>query len=149
MAIELDTHIQYLKGVGPRRASALGRLGVETVLDLLHHYPRRHEDRSNPTPLAAVRPGETATVSGHVRRVSSRRLRRGLTVATVEVSDGTGSIEALFWNQPWRAEQFSVGDRVFLSGKVTTRRGLQISAPDIEIVEEEGGESRARRTCST
>jgi ATP-dependent DNA helicase RecG len=137
MALGLDTPVQYLKGVGPRRAAALGRLGIETVLDLLHHYPRRHEDRRDLRPLVAVRPGETATVTGHVHRVSSRRLRRGLSVVAVEVSDGTGSIEALFWNQPWRAEHFAVGDRVFLCGKVTVRGGLQMSAPEFELVEED------------
>jgi len=137
MAIGLDTSVQYLRGVGPRRASALGRLGVETVLDLIHHYPRRHEDRRQLRPLATVRAGETVTVSGHVRRVSSRRIRRGLSVATVEVTDGTGRLEVLFWNQPWRAEQFAVGDRVFLSGKATVKRGLQMSSPDFEIVEDD------------
>ncbi len=68
MAIELDTSVQYLTGVGPRRASALGRLGVETVLDVLHHYPRRHEDRRSLSTMASVTPGEVATVSGHVPR---------------------------------------------------------------------------------
>jgi ATP-dependent DNA helicase RecG len=136
MAIDLDTEIQYLKGVGPRRASAFQRLGVETVLDLVHHYPHRYEDRRDLRAIISVRPGETATVGGLVVSVASRRVRRGLTVVTVMVDDGTAAVEVLFWNQPWRAKQFSEGDRVFLSGKTSARGGLQMSSPDFEIVED-------------
>jgi ATP-dependent DNA helicase RecG len=137
MALDLDTEVQYVKGVGPRRATALSRLGVKTVLDLVHHYPHRYEDRRDLRTIASVPAGETATVSGTVISVSSRRVRRGLTVVTVLIDDGTGSLEALFWNQPWRAKQFRTGDRAFLSGKATVRGVLQMSSPDFEIVEDD------------
>ena len=66
MTVDLETAVQYLKGVGPRRARSLSALGIATVGDLLRHYPRRHEDRSSFEPIAGVAEGDVVTVSGVV-----------------------------------------------------------------------------------
>jgi ATP-dependent DNA helicase RecG len=72
MDLHLDTQVQYVKGVGPARARALANLGIETVEDLLHHYPKRHEDRSRLQPIGTVADGDTVTVGGRVGGVSFR-----------------------------------------------------------------------------
>jgi len=67
--------VQYVKGVGPRRASILARLGIETLYDLLWHLPRAYVDRRVVGSLAAVAPGKSVTIQGTVSSVYARRAR--------------------------------------------------------------------------
>ena len=70
-----DTPVQFLKSVGPARARSLTRLGIETVGDLLAHYPRRYFDRSSAVPIRGLRPGQDVTVQGEILTASERRTR--------------------------------------------------------------------------
>ena len=63
----LDRPVQFLKGVGPRRAEALGRMGIVTAHDLLYHVPRRYDDASTVSPIKGLDVGMEATVVGRVR----------------------------------------------------------------------------------
>src|SRR5262245_26336281 len=89
--------VQFLKGVGPARARLLGTLGIRTPLELLHSYPRAHEDRRRVTEVARLAEGETAVVRGVVRRVAFQRIRGRRSVVRVTVDDGTGVLEAEWW----------------------------------------------------
>ncbi len=140
MNVDLETAVQYLKGVGPRRAQALKALGVVTVGDLLRHYPRRHEDRSSFREIGSLRKGDTVTVAGVVGGVAFRRLRGRLSLVTVTVFDDSGSVDLLYWNQPWRREQFGEGLEVVVTGRVGWRKGAQITSPEAEILSDEEGE---------
>ena len=64
MAGGLDSEVQFLKGVGPRNATALAKIGLTTVRDILYHVPRRYEDRRNIPPIGSLRIGQFATVKG-------------------------------------------------------------------------------------
>ncbi|MCU0728466.1 MAG: ATP-dependent DNA helicase RecG [Planctomycetes bacterium] len=139
--MELSTEAQFLKGVGPARARALATLGIRTVEDLLHHYPRRHEDRSRLRPIDSVREGETVTVGGEVVDVRLTRLRGRLSLVSVTVRDGSGSLDLQFWNQPFRERQFPVGRQVVATGRAGYRRVLHLVAPEVEIIPDEGEEA--------
>ena len=76
MALRFDTPVQYVKGVGPKRAAILEKAGVRTVGDLLYLLPRRYEDRSRFLPISALAPGVPATVRGAVLSTELRKTRR-------------------------------------------------------------------------
>ena len=74
-ARSLDTDVQYVKGVGPRVAGTLNKLGIFTVHDLLSHYPRRHEDRTRFARIAGLQHGESATILGTVLSADNVKTR--------------------------------------------------------------------------
>ncbi|MHC4473547.1 MAG: DEAD/DEAH box helicase, partial [Planctomycetota bacterium] len=133
--------MQYVKGVGPVRARALSNLGIETVEDLLHHYPRRHEDRSRLRSIGSVADGELVTVGGRVGDVTFRRLRGRLSLVTVQVFDETGTVDLLYWNQPYRRDHYKEGDEVIVTGRVTFKRGHRITNPEVEVLSGEGDDA--------
>lgn len=92
----LATPITYLKGVGPRLAVRLQRLGVETVQDLLFHLPSRYQDRTQVMPIGALRPGDEAVVRGEVLHSEVQRGRRAMLLT--RISDGTGSLTLRFFH---------------------------------------------------
>lgn len=131
--LRLDTPLQFLKGVGPARAAELARLGLNKVGDLLRHLPRGYEDRRSIRPLAGLRPGEAQTVRGWVLSVEEQRPRPGLSLLRVAFSDGTGLLEAVWFNQPYLKAQFRPGLAFFLSGRVDFFRGVpQMNSPEFE-----------------
>jgi ATP-dependent DNA helicase RecG len=92
----LATSITYLKGVGPRLAQRLQKLGVETVQDLLFHLPARYQDRTQIVPIGALRPGDEAVVQGEVLHSEVQRGRRPMLLA--RISDATGSLTLRFFH---------------------------------------------------
>jgi len=130
-----------VKGIWPGRARTLATLGIESVEDLLHHYPRRYEDRSRLTPIGSVNAGEVVTVSGAVSDVRFRRMRGRLSLVTVSIHDESGVIDLLFWNQPFRRNQFGEGEEVVATGKVEFKRGYQIAGPEVEKIPEDAEEA--------
>ncbi len=117
-----------------RHLDALARLGITTVGDLLMHYPFRYLDLTTTAPLRDVRPGE-ATVVGYVERINVKKPRPRLRITEVLIHDKTGSLIGVWFNQPWVAERFRVGDRVAFAGKVEIQYGMkQINAPFYELV---------------
>jgi ATP-dependent DNA helicase RecG len=121
-----------LRGVGPARARALAKLGVRGVRDLLFLLPRRLATASAIVPVAeaARAHGREVTIAGRVERVSLQRFGRRTTVR-VGVADASGTIVALFFNQPWIRKRFAVGDEVELRGRVVDSRGPALASPKI------------------
>jgi len=131
----LDDSVQYVKGVGPQRAGLLRRLGIETVSDLLRYYPTRHEDRRQVIPLLRLIGGEKQSTCATVKARGDTERRRGLQITRVPISDGVGQAYATWFNQPYMAERFKVGDCVYLFGKVNRFRGmLSIENPEYEVI---------------
>jgi ATP-dependent DNA helicase RecG len=131
--------VRYARGVGPARAQLLERLGVRTVAELLYRLPRRLEDRSHLRPIAQLAGGTTDTVQGMVSRVTQfrPRRRRDLVLVKAAVTDGTGVLQAVWYNQPYLARQLPVGGRVILHGRVVRRGGeVQMVSPEFEVVED-------------
>jgi len=130
-----------LRSVGAKRAAAFGLMGIESVLDLLTHYPRRWEDWTHVATIGELTEGSQATVVAEVARVSTRRLRAGRSMVEVVLDDGDERLACTFFNQPWRARQLGEGMRVVAAGKVTSYRGkLQMASPRLELVAGAGDE---------
>lgn len=113
----LDDDVQYLPGVGPRRAVIFRQLGVSTVGDLLEYVPLRHERRENRT-IENLDEGMVATVIGQIRGVSVRRTHRGPTVSTTLI-DNTGQCSLCWFNAAWMADRLQTGMIVRATGRVT------------------------------
>ena len=136
--------IQYAKGVGPKRAPLLEKLGIRTVEDALWCIPWRYDNRLEILPIQNVVPGVKVTVRGVVQscRVAVTSRRR-LVLVTVTVRDESGVLECLFFNQPFLKSTFIPGVPVLLTGVITrnSRQGskLMMKAPFYELLDEEGG----------
>lgn len=132
--------VTSLSGVGPRVADALARMGIETIEDLLHHFPRDYIDRSALVQIRDLPIGDEATFIGTIEKVSSRRPRPRLKILEVEVSDSGGKIRLTWFNQPYRERHFKVGEEFAFSGKAEIFRGrIQMSAPSYERIQGEQG----------
>jgi len=115
----LTTPISILTGVGPAMVRRLRRIDIETFGDLLGHYPQRYEDFGAITPIVKVQPGELATIVGTVEMIASRRSRaRRVLMTEAMVSDESGSIKIIWFNQPWIAQQIRPNDVYHFAGKV-------------------------------
>ncbi|MBU0477315.1 ATP-dependent DNA helicase RecG [bacterium] len=148
--LKLDTSIQYMKGVGPKRVALFERLGIQTVKDLLYYIPRRYEDRRNFSPIAKLGIGAQHTVSGKVLTSGVQKLKKNLSILKVAIDDGTGIIYAAWFNQPFLEEQFKIGTKVVVSGKVQLYgRELQISSQSYEILRSEDKESETEELIHT
>ena len=132
----LASPLQFLKGVGPRRAADLQRVGLSTVEDLLYRFPIRYEDRGTFLPIAALRPGVAASIAGEVISCGIRPTRRPrFKIFEMLVRDPTGSLRAIWFNQPFLADVFRPHQRVVLYGKLElTSHGLQLPNPQYEVV---------------
>lgn len=136
----LQTPVQYLRGVGPRRADELAAAGVRTVEDLLLTLPYRYEDRARLQPIRDLRSGEVASVCGTVLSCGLRTTRRpGFRIFEMLVQDPSGRVRVAFLNQAFLKDVFAARQRVVLHGRVERRPtgGLQITNPDYELVSEE------------
>ncbi|MBI4341857.1 MAG: ATP-dependent DNA helicase RecG [Candidatus Omnitrophica bacterium] len=130
-----ERSIRYIKGVGPHRLSQLAQLGVETVEDACYYAPRRYEDRTHLLAIGDARPGELVTVRGRVRAKTLRRIRRGQTIFEAAVEDASGVLHAVWFNQPYLAQQLLVGQELLLYGQIEARPRRQIVHPELERVE--------------
>jgi ATP-dependent DNA helicase RecG len=116
---DLDTiSIDVVKGIGPARKKLLARLGIRTVADALRHFPRAYSDRCQVTPIARAESGTSVLIVAAVVSVSLRRYSWRNSVLTLRVSDDTGELSALWFNQPYRRSQFRKGQRLALFGKI-------------------------------
>jgi len=123
-----------IQGLGPAAAAKLARKGVRTVRDLLEYVPRTHLDLSKTKQIRDLKIGEQATVLGTVKRVDGRYLRGRKHMLTVKVGDGTGFIEVVYWNQPFRARAYPEGATVAVAGRFERRAG-HLQAAGNAIVE--------------
>jgi ATP-dependent DNA helicase RecG len=137
--IALDTPLQYLKGVGPRRAADLQRVGLSTVEDLLYRFPTRYEDRGTFQTIASLRPAVSASVAGEVVSCGIRPTRRPrFKIFEMLVRDQTGMLRAVFFNQPFLNDVFHPHQRVILFGRLElTSHGMQMQNPQYEILKQE------------
>jgi ATP-dependent DNA helicase RecG len=126
-----DTPVQYLKGIGPKRAARLAKLGIETVEDLLFHLPSRYIDRSNPVPIASAQPGQEATFVVKVMGASFRRTRRGPLVQIL-VADSSAQLYVIWFNRPDLRGKFNPGEKLLVSGQITFYERMQMVNPFFE-----------------
>ena len=142
--VHLQTPLQYLKGVGPRRAADFAHVGLETVDDLLYRFPLRYEDRSRFASIASLRPGSSVSIAGRIVSSGLRSTRRpGFKIFEALITDASGSLRAVWLNQPFLRDVLVSNQHVVLFGSVELRGhgGLQITNPQYEIVDDEEGET--------
>ncbi len=121
--------------MGGKKAEGLAAMGIETVLDLLTHYPRRYVDRSRQVAVRDLKVGDEALVLAAVKRVQTRRTRQGRAIVEVDVFDGSSYLHCVFFNQPWRAKQLPVGREAVLFGKLESFRGRrQMTNPVVDLI---------------
>jgi ATP-dependent DNA helicase RecG len=135
--MDLAAPVQFVKGVGPQRASALAKLGIATAEDLLFHVPLRYEDRRRFARIADLRPGMQVSVTGRLAVAGVRRTRR-MTLYEARLEDDTGRLKAIWFNQPFLRDVLVRGARVVLFGRVESDAyggGLVMSSPEYELVE--------------
>jgi ATP-dependent DNA helicase RecG len=126
---ELDRSLDILPGVGPAVKKKLERLGLETVGDLLAHRPFRYEEPVPERRIADLQADEDVAISGEVLTVSKRRRGR-LQMLTARISDGTATVSATWFNQPWLERQLQPGTAVRLRGR-QGRYGFDVRSFDI------------------
>ena len=131
-ALTLSTSIQPIKGVGLSRADALSAIGIHTVSDLLHYYPRKHLDRTTVTPISKLKKDQEATIIGKVEAADMRRGKRRQYFQAI-LSDGKGMITLTWFNGArYIKKAIKVGDRLAVSGKVEFFNGYQIVHPEYD-----------------
>ena len=127
-----------VRAQGPPAKDVLAEMGITAVRDLLHHYPRRHIDRSRVSRIRDLTVGTYATVIAKVRRVHKRQTRRRQAMVTVTLYDGSGNLDLTFFNQPWVASQFREGFEVAASGVVQLYGGKrQFAKQEVELLRDE------------
>src|SRR6266571_3561815 len=134
MGLEFGTSVKYLKGVGPKRAEALARLGVRTVGDLLYHAPHRYLDATTVTPLARAAMGREATCVGRVVTTGILPTRRGLRVFRAVLRDDSGLLECAWPGQPFLERQIKPGQLLLVSGPVRFYHGRQLVPRELAAV---------------
>jgi ATP-dependent DNA helicase RecG len=137
-----------LRAVGDKLRAGLAEMGIETVLDLLEHYPRRYVDRTERAEIHELAIGDEATVDAEVKSIHARRTRdRKRTIVNATVYDGTGLLEIVFFNQAWRERQLRPGTQVSLFGKVESYRGTrQMTNPVVDVLADPDAESEITGT---
>ena len=132
--------VDRLKGVGDKRRESLAAVEIDTVLDLLTHYPRRYVDRTREARIADVLVGEEAMVLAEVHKVEGRRVANGRHLLQVDVRDESGRLRLTFFNQQWRAKQLSPGLIIAVFGKLDVYRGnKQMTSPVVDLVGDRTG----------
>lgn len=131
--------VQYIKGVGPRRATLINTLGIKTAEEALYHLPYRYEDRKNIKKISALGHGRLETVIGKIVAAEVIKLpRRNMKLFELTVSDGSGLVKGKWFNQPFLKKNFEVGQEVILSGIVKRNPywgiGFEFDNPEYEFV---------------
>jgi ATP-dependent DNA helicase RecG len=135
-ALRLDESVSCLKYVSPSRERDLAKLGIFTVRDLLYNPPKRYVDFTDVTPIASCQIGEKANVLGRVDNVSTRVVRRRMRIVEASIVDDTGVMNAIWFNQPWVANNIKEGKTVLMQGTVAHRGGFkQMSSPLYLVVD--------------
>jgi ATP-dependent DNA helicase RecG len=148
-----DFPIQYIKGVGPRRARLLSRLGITTVRDALYYLPYRYENRTNIRKLSDLNYGEIETVHGKVVSADIIKPRgKSLRIFELTINDGTGLLKGKWFNQPFMKKNLKIGYEVLLYGVVKRNPywgiGFEMDNPEYEIIRTDTVEKNDSETLS-
>lgn len=134
MKLSLATPIRELPGVGPKLEKRFSKLGLKKVLDLLAYYPKRYDDFRQTIRIAQASPGSRVHIKAKVDLIDNRRSpRKRMTITEALLSDESGSIKAIWFNQPFITKQLASGDIAYFAGKAESDEyGFQLMSPTFE-----------------
>lgn len=134
---DFSTRLDTFSTVKKTHWYAFKRLGIETVRDLLYHFPNRYEDYATLVPIESLAADTKATVEGQVVDIKSERSwKRKLLITRATIEDTTGTLNVIWFNQRFVETTVKVGERVRLSGKITQdKQGLIMQSPAFERAE--------------
>ncbi len=137
--MDFSTPLEKIPRVGPQYQKKLKRLGIKTVGQLLFHFPHRYEDFSNVIPISEVKKGETASIQGKILDIKNiRTFRKRMVLTQALVGDNSGSLQVIWFNQPYLINSFKKGDLLFLAGKMNqSKSGRYLSSPAYEKITNE------------
>ena len=136
--MKLADNVTVLPGIGKRKAQILEKLGIHTLEDVIYSFPRSYEDRRNVVSIDSLRADIPALFKGEIEaaHVNRYRGRKGQVVSFL-VSDGTGSVEVVFFNAPYLAKTIKIGSKYAFFGKPAVNRDrLQVIHPEISKISE-------------
>ena len=121
--MNLSDSVKKLKGIGDKTAEILEKYGIRTIRDLLYNLPRDYENYEKPTTISEIRPGKIV-IKGKIDQITTRRARRrNLSVTEGIISDKTGAIKVVWFNQSYRARQFTPEKEYYFTGVYELRNG--------------------------
>ncbi|MDU4933949.1 MAG: ATP-dependent DNA helicase RecG [Peptostreptococcaceae bacterium] len=130
---DLKKDIQFVKGIGPKKAYKLNKLGIFTLKDLLYYFPRQYEDRNNLKKIVELKNEDKATIKALIVGITTSNPRKGMTLTKVDVKDETGYAKLVFFNQPYISNTFKSGDTILVFGKVKKEfKNIEFSSCEIE-----------------
>ncbi len=134
--LTLDTEIKKLNGVGETIAKRLKIIGLITVRDLLYYYPFRYDDFSKSVAIKDLSPNTNVNISGQVELIQNTRSpRKRMHITEALVSDGTGQLKVIWFNQPFIAKNIREGDKISLAGKIENDySGIVMKSPAYEKI---------------
>jgi RecG-like helicase len=134
--LTLFSPINELPKVGIETTKSLKKLGVETVQDLLFYFPYKYLDFSKFSAISSIKLGEVVTIKGVIKTIQARyAFRSRLSLCEAVVSDDSGSIKVVWFNQPYLAKTLKNGDEVLLSGKAVPKDMLEKALKEIGNVD--------------
>jgi ATP-dependent DNA helicase RecG len=126
--------LEAIKGVGPKTALQFAAAGIETVEDLVLFLPRKYEDYSQVVAIRDIRPGKQ-TIRARCEKIETKRVRRGLQITTAVLTDGSGKLQAVWFNQPYRTGQLGGDEEFYFSGEFEfSYNRYQLTNPSTEQV---------------
>lgn len=131
--MDLRKDVQYVKGIGPKRADKLNKLGIFTLKDLVYYFPRQFEDRNNLKKIIQLENEEKATIKVIIVGISTSSPRKGMNIIKVDVRDETGYAKLVFFNQDYVKNTFRPGDTILVFGKVKKEfKTIELSSCEVE-----------------
>lgn len=139
MPVTLNSPVSELAGVGGTYEKKLEHLGVKTVRDLLMYFPRRWDDFSKVTAIADLKVGETASVHGTIFDIQTKKSKKGKPVTEAIITDDSGTLKAVWFNQRFLEHSLKKGDELFLAGTLEwSYAGVSMPSPAWEKPTEAG-----------
>ena len=150
LQIAPDTPLFEVVGARVPALRRLEKMGIKTVRDLLWHFPTRYEDFTKVYPIAELEPGQQATITGVVEEIQSKRSwRRAMSIVEATIADESGSIRAVWFNQPYVANVLKTGRTANFAGKasVSEEGEIYLNNPVYEMIHlrERAGDAADRR----
>lgn len=137
--MKLDSPVTEIKNIGGEREKLLASLNVHTVEDLIEYFPRDYDDRSDLLTISQLVVGQEATFTAKIASQPQVMRIKKLTITKFLLSDGTGTIEGVWYNQPYMKNTLKDGQLYLFSGKITEKYNrLQVDSPELEPLKPNG-----------